>query len=105
MPCPAKLSYPVDLSGSTLLQVAFLGSCMARGCPAPREEALRAGVPTHSWDPRRQGLRSTCGRREILIFAEWQLSWGKMSFSLGSTTAAEVGTAFKAVLQLLCGIL
>lgn len=36
---------------------------------------------------------------------ERQLSWGKMSFSLGGTTAAEVGTASKAVPQLLCGIL
>lgn len=42
----AKLSYPVDLSISMLLQVAFVGSCMARGCPVLWEEALwAAGRP------------------------------------------------------------
>lgn len=39
---PAELSYPADLSVSMLLRVAFLGSCVARGCPAPQEEALGA---------------------------------------------------------------
>jgi len=46
-----------------------------------------------------------CSRSETVAAVEWQLSWGKMSFSLGSTTAAEVSVASEAVPQLPCGIL
>lgn len=76
--------FTLQIFVSTLLHVSFLGSYMARAVLGYKETG--------------QCLRSMCGHRKTMVFVQWPLSWG-------STSAAEVGMASKAVAQLQCGIL